>query len=105
MGFSRDGNNVDGFNFDVLLPFALHLLLNVFLVGNQDDNRDLLAEYNHDAPPVGSDSEAEEDNSANFREDDVPQESAMNAVSPPPPPPPLLPACLRAYGQVFALFL
>lgn len=51
----------------------------------------MLAEYNHDAPPAGSDSEAEEDNSGNFREDDVPQESAMNAVSSPPPL-----SCLRA---------
>ncbi|CAN0428842.1 unnamed protein product, partial [Laminaria digitata] len=45
-----------------------------------DDNRDLLEEYNHDAPAPGSDSEAEEDNSGDPHEDMPIHESPMNAV-------------------------
>lgn len=47
----------------------------------QDDNADLLEEYQHDAPPAGSDSEAEEDNKPEYHEEAPPQQSAMNAVS------------------------
>lgn len=47
----------------------------------QDDNPDLLEEYNHEAPPPGSDSEAEEDKKATFHEEVPTHDSAMNAVS------------------------
>lgn len=48
----------------------------------QDDNADLLNEYNQDAPPAGSESEAEEDNTGGeFHEEALAQESPMNAVS------------------------
>lgn len=51
----------------------------VCFMHEQDDNADLLAEYNHDAPPPGSDSEAEENNTEAERFDAVP-ESPMGAV-------------------------
>lgn len=47
-----------------------------------------MEEYNHDPPAPGSDSEAEEDNSADPREDMPTHESPMNAVSPRSPPRP-----------------
>lgn len=66
----------------------------------KEDNRDLLEEYNHDAPAPGSDSEAEEDNSADPREDMPIHESPMNAVSPSLARPPSSVPVLRRYASL-----
>lgn len=47
----------------------------------QDDHADLLSEYKNDAPPPGSDSEAEEDNKRDYRDETNVAESPMTAVS------------------------